>query len=94
MSASLSGGSHWKSWSKQSDVDVGAGLGAVVGDGLGAKVGDGLGAVVGDGLGACVGAGEGAVVGDVVGALEGLAIKSNSQHTTDSTLCIPCAAAE
>jgi len=41
MSASLSGGSHWKSWSKQSDVDVGAGLGAVVGDGLGAKVGDG-----------------------------------------------------
>lgn len=68
---------------------VGEGLGAVVGDGEGAFVGEFEGGFVGDGVGAVVGLGEGSVVvGDVDGALVGCDITSNSQHTTDSTLCI------
>jgi len=132
ISASLSGGLHWASASKQSAVDVGACEGALVGESEGALVGDGEGAFVGesdgdfvgafDGAlvgsdvvgesegdfvgeneGALVGEGEGAVVGDVVGsdvvgdvdgALVGCDIKSNSQHTTDATFCIPCASPE
>jgi hypothetical protein len=62
---------------------VGAGEGAVVGEGEGDVVGDGEGAFVGKDA-----------VGEDVGALEGWYIISNSQHTTDSTLCIPCAAPE
>jgi len=77
-------------------ADEGADVkGVFVGESEGGVVGNVEGAFVGDAEGAVVGNGEGdVVVGDVVGALEGCDIKSNSQHTTDSTFCRPCAAPE
>jgi len=64
----------------------GAGVGDGVGDIDGESEGDGVGDLDGEGEGAGVGDGEGESVGRFVGALVGFSIRSNAQHTTDSTL--------